>query len=773
MAPLRFRAGRSPAGFAAVWCCLCFLIAAPASHAAAAAAVEWQVADAALRYKLDLRRSPTESSAGYYCHLPDGGILRGGAATTVVMTDAGKVVPSFLLWQNPESGFSFVFADPGSSVRSVYVYIQSARQPQVWKPDSGITPSAILCTLPGRDNLGAAHSLAQLGRVDPMVNSINKAGIPKAPFSIGGDESGRPRPGSFYLLSYIIAPTAGSYWFSPFIREGQCEILIDGVRLNVHEHSKQWGGDGAAVDLTKGLHRVEVFQTADGTGPYSSNKRNGGLMFLTWRPPKEQLKGVESRILKDAEIVRSGDCNLISVEAKNGAPVAVGLATPGLCYWFENEEPLIIYDLNAVTTGEPAGTTYTWTFPEGAVFTGPKTQWIFSGLRETKVQLTTKSSAGTSSSIIPFFTFSIQAANLDNFYDRTAFRKAVTTMLAAYPHTPDPVADWSSAWWNNLMRTIEADGGYPLLHQLFTNHFDTVRKKISPEQLSTLQDLLLDLMQRQDPREALQWIQTFYAAAPSVDNRNALKLREGEVQMYYLGDRNTAKQIFTTLSTTPGELGERAKIRLGDLAFLDGDLNGATAIYADVQKRARNMRNAAPAVDKLVTNQLVNGNGGNAKPAASPDWRSAPLPMQGAAAGTAPGTDLKHGALQEVSLSENVHTLTEGNFFLEALQALSVWESEFPLSKISGDYIIRESALYIKMQDWKRAQPMLEAYCREIDASSFLPDAASMLIECVQGAKEPPASIRDIIVKVRDRLKFHPVAADLDRFLSGSTKPSP
>ena len=104
---------------------------------------------------------------------------------------------------------------------------------------------------------------------------------------------------------------------------------------------------------------------------------------------------------------------------------------------------------------------------------------------------------------------------------------------------------------------------------------------------------------------------------------------------------------------------------------------------------------------------------------------------------------------------------------LEAKQALQTWEREFPLSKISGDFIIRESALYMKWGDWKRAQPMLEAYCREIDASSFLPEAAAMLITCVKQLKEPPESIREIILKVKGRLLYHPVAKQLDAFLSG------
>ena len=97
----------------------------------------------------------------------------------------------------------------------------------------------------------------------------------------------------------------------------------------------------------------------------------------------------------------------------------------------------------------------------------------------------------------------------------------------------------------------------------------------------------------------------------------------------------------------------------------------------------------------------------------------------------------------------------------------------FRSSKISGDYILRESALYMKMEDWKRAQPMLEAYCREIDASSFLPDAASMLITCVKGNKAPPSSIRELIEKVKGRLKYHPVAAKLDEFLATAGKPTP
>lgn len=748
--------GRSDAHSVAVWLGLfALLVTAGWSRAA-----DWQVPEAAIRYRLDLAGKPTHPSAGYYVHLPDGGILRGTTPMTTVMTEDGKVIPSYLLWQNSESGFSIVFGDPGHPVRSVYVYAQTGRVPQHWKPESGLTPSALLCASPGRDSLTVAQALAKFGRVDADVHSANEAGIPRAPFSIGGDSTGRPRPGSFYLLSYVEAAVAGKYWVAPFIRNGQGEVQIDGHKLVPKQQSKQWGGTGAFVELTAGLHRVEVFQTAPGTGPYASSMNDGGLMYLAWRPPKEQLKSVEARVLKTSEIVRSGSCNLTAVEARDGAPVAAAVAKPQLVYWFENEEPLLIYELSALNANTPAGTTWTWTFPEGATLDGSKVQWLFPGFRESKVKLTVKSGQSISASTVSFFGFGTQQTSLDKPAHREAFRNVLASMLKAYPRNPDPVAGWSEAWWNNLLRTVEGGEGYPLLSALFTDHLDAVRKKLALSQLYPLQDLLLDLTQRKNPAEALQWVQKFQADASALARQHELKLREGELQMYYLGDRKLAEKIFAPIAVLNSDDGERARIRLGDLAFLEGDLNKATSLYAEVQNRARSKRNAAPTLPGLVANQLVEG--GVARPA-TPDWRSSPLALQGPKA-NAPSRTVS--ALQEVSLSENVRTLTEKDFLLEARQALALWEGEFPLSKISGDYIIHESALYMKFQDWKRARPMLEAYCREIDASSFLPDAATMLIACVKAEKAPPASIREIIEKVKGRLKYHPVASELDRFLS-------
>jgi hypothetical protein len=732
----------------------------------ARAAGEWQLPEAWLRYKLDLVGKPTHASAGYFARLPDGGILRGVTPATVVMTADGKVLPSFLLWQNPESGFSLVFGDVGDA-KSVNVYVTTARPAQFWRPNTGLTPSAILCADPGRDTMNAAKALANFGRVDAAVHSINKAGVPRAPLSIGGDETGRPKPAVFYLLAHVNAADAGKYWIAPFIRHGAAEVLIDGTKLAMKEQSKLWGGDGSFVDLKSGLHRVEIFQTAPGTGAYNSSPKSGGLSFLTWRGPKETLKDVESRVISNSEIVRSGACRLSGIETKDGSPVACAQARAGLIYWFENEEPLIVYTLQAVAGGNAADTTYAWTFPEGGTVEGSSAQWLLPGLRESRVRLTAKSGKSISQCTVPIFGFSTEATSLNNARHREAFRDVIAKMLAAYPRTPDPVAGWSDSHWNNLLRTVEQGEGYAVLRLLFTDRWETVRKKLGTGQVTALQDVLVDIAQRDNPREAVQWLEKFFAAATDATRKNELRLRNAEVLMYYLDDKKAAATLLTGLAALPGDIGERAKVRLGDLAFIGGDLNKATSYYADLQNAARARRNATSALPGgLVTNQLL---ASGATPPPAPDPKAKPTPTPPPPPPATAKSELlgRGGALQDVSLSENVRTLIEGGFLLEARQALQAWEREFPLSKISGDFVIRESAFYMASADWKRARPMLEAYCREIDASSFLPQAASMLITCVKQAKEPRDSIREIIEKVKGRLKYHPVAKELDAFLSG------
>ena len=720
------------------------------------AAENWQAPGAPVRFQLRLAQKPTHPSAGYIAQLPDGGILSRNLSSPVVMTPEGRELPSYMLWDNPETGFSIVFADPGDQTDTVYVYMATNRQPLRWNPQTGLTPSGLLCASPGQNSLKAAQALAKLGRVESTASVLRKVGIPHVPLSIGGDETRRPRPCVFYLLCYLDAPEDGKYWVAPFTNHGSTEVCFNGNKLTLSKRSHKWGGLGAWVELKRGLQRVEVFQTYPADAPPWAQ---GGLFFLAWRTPQDTLQHLEARRVASKEIALSGECVLQQAEYRDGTPMACPQIKPGKTFWFENEDPLIVYQFEALTGNNPPGTVYTWSLSARAAMDGTQVSWIFPGLREFRVKLEARNGEKASKCTIPFFTWSNISSNMNTPQDRDLFQNTLGGMLAAFPKGADPFAEWNDAFWNNLIRCVDYGKETPVLGQLFTQYWDTTCKKLTPAQMSVLQDVFLSTL-GEKPSEVLEWLNKFQQGATDPVRRGKLRLQQAEVQLFSMRDRKLAREIFSSLAASPdGIIADRAKIRLGDIALLEGDLNRASAYYADVQNRARARRNAPrAATGSLVSDQLLQSGSAQASPA--------PTPANAPFAQNKMKELLNSAALQEVSLSENVKTLVEQGFLLEARQTLQTWEMEFPLSKVSGDFILREAEFYMKNKEWSRAGLMLEAYCRTIDASSYLPDAASMLIECVKNSGEPRESVRELIEKVRDRLKYHPVAAKLDAFLA-------
>lgn len=714
---------------------LCLFSATPAL------AADWLAEEAPVRFTLRLAGRPTHGSAGYFAHLPDGGILPGPLPVTRVFTSSGTELESYLLWHNQDAGLAMVFADPGPRTDKVHVYVAGTRHPTLWRPETGLTPSAILCADPASGSMIAARNLSRLGRVGPTVHYRNKAGIRRAPFSVGGDDSGRPRPCAFYLLAHVVVSAPGETWIAPFVLDGECEVRVDGRLLKPEKRIDKWGGTGQGFDLEKGLHRIEVLQTAGGEGGFS-DRREGGLMYLTWRTPNAtagELGGVrsenvpmsgtsrrETRVLGDREIARSGPCALERVESRDGGPAACVQMKASHIYWAGDEEPLIAYRLEAITGGNPDDTVYTWSLPGPGTVEGTSFTWLFPGLREHRFTLTAESQGRRSQCVHPFFGFTTARTDLNRADDRRAFRAACLSMVEAYPPRPDPAAGWGDAYWNNLFRTLDFGKGYPLLRNLFAARSATLRQRLSRDQIAELQGVFLDTAPRIDPEEALRWIRTFGEAERLAERRGLLKIREAEVYMYYLDDPGAAERVLGTLARGTGEIAERARIRLGDLALIGRDLNQATSFYADVQNRVRRNRNT-----------------GDAGPSAS--W--------------------KLGALLDVSAAENVDNLLAQGYLLEARGALDEWERTSPLTKVTGDYILHESRLFMEVEDWQRARPMLEAYCDLVDASSFLPDAAKALVECMVAMDVPDEEMRAYGKKLLDRLEFHPVARELEWML--------
>ena len=707
-------------------------------------AADWQVAEAPVRFSLRLVDSPTHSEAGYLVRIPDGGLLSSPFPRTQVVTPTGKSVESYVLWHGPETGLWIVFADPGRKAKRVDVYVSPSRRLETWTPSTGLRPSPLLVADPTRNNLSDAKRLAELGKIDPRVHVTPMAGIRRAPLSVGGDQSGRPRPTSFYLHAYVATIDPGRTWISPFFQEGENEVLINGETLKAKKRTDKWGGTGQWFDLEKGLHRIEMFTASKERGSYGEGKFRGHT-YLTWKTPNmsaDELGGRQSpdqpdpgtprwetRIIEDKEIVRSGQCEIESVTARDGGPIAAFSIRPGPNFWFEGEDPLAVYTFEAMREGNPDDTEYVWSFEQGARTRGPSTTWLVPGGREHRVALTAMSAKGKSTCAVPFFGYSTVATSLDNHHHRRAFRLAMQTVLEAYPVQPDPCANWGDAYWKNLLRTAEYGKGYPLLRNLFGQRMTTAAKKLSPEDRRLLEDIFLDVAPRIDPAQALNVIAAFYQAAPDGARRAELEIREAEVFLIYLDQSQKAGELLARIARQRSEQAELAKIRLGDLYFQRGELNKATRLYADVQQRVRHERNAKPRPGERGVES----------------W--------------------KVGAVKDAAHSANVARLIEESEFLAARQALDSWERNFPLSKISEDFVLQEARLYMALTDWKRARWLLEPYCRQVDASSFLPDSAKALLRCMKGMKEPAETLSETAVMLKKRLEFHPVAQDLEAYI--------
>ena len=715
----------------------------------AATAEEWHVAAAPVRFALELKRTPTHKDAGYFVHLPDGGILPKNYPNTYVVTETGEVLRSGVLWHNEVGGLALVFASPARASK-VYVYVSRRSQFNLWTPESGIRPSAILCTDPTTGSMEAARNLASLGSVGPTVHYEQMAGYKRAAFCIGGDLTGRPRPCAFYLLAHLASSDPGKTWVAPFTMQGVTKVRINGEPVEPYNRIDKWGGTGDYADIHPGLNRVEVFQTAEGRGGFDS-KKTGGLMYLTWRTPKAtmaELGGVrsgkvpmkgtsrmETRTIRKNEIARSGRCRVVAVRSRDGVALPVVRARPKRLYWFGEETPIFLYELEALAGGNPAGTRYSWQFnPKSAPVSGEKLTWLFPGRRDVSVRLTATGSSRRIKALRSFYSWAPISSSLNDPQTRKDFFNASLTMFRAAGNSADPMAGLGEAYWNTLMRAVTIGEGVELLDLLLTKRMPLLRKHIRPGDIDLLEDVVLDAVSRRDVPDAINWIR---ARRRQISNRaglNKLALAEADIRLHRLGESNTVTRLLVPLVRQSGEISEIARIRLGDLAFVSGDLNRATALYADVQNRVRHQRNAGT-------------------PAAGLGMRSGSLRRRTADTNV---DNWKLTAFLGVSVSETVKSLIDQGQLLQAHEALQAWERQFPLSKVSGDYVLQEARYHMKLKDRARARSMLEAYCNLVDASSYIPDASLELLKCMVAMKASRDDLRAYCRKMSERLEFHP-----------------
>jgi len=721
---------------------------------------EWQAPQAPLRFTVALKRRPTHGRAGYFLRLPDGGILPRPFPLTRVVDRDGSPLKSATLWHSRAVGLGIVFEDPGHT-GNVHVYVAGSRKLDVWSPDSGLTPSAILCTRSRHGSRRDAEALAGLGRADGLIHFLNRAGSPEAPLSVPGDLSGREAPCALYMLAYLATKDAGKTWIAPITFCGESEVRIDNQVITPKKRIEKSGGTGQWLELSQGLHRLDIRCWSD---LWTSKQ---GLMALTWKTPNTtigQLGGRRgahlrfpgtamwaSRHLQTDEIVRSGHGTIHRIQSRDGGPVAHFSMRATHNFWFEGEDPVFVYELTAFTAGNPKESEYVWSFGDEAEARGGSLSWLFRGREEHTVKLTAVAAGRQSTRTVPFYPFTSSQTSMRDPAARSAYRAACLNVFRAYPPDADPTAAWDESMWSNFFRNMEIGRGDALLSHIFTQRWEKLKRKLPVDRRERLEDMFMVLASRVDPAKAAQWASGFAQGAASPVRAGYMRLAQAESLMYGLGKLGAAEEIIRPMTRHRSELAERAKIRLGDVKFLAGDLNAATKLYGDAQSRFRPLNRASAAAQRQEDTARA----------------------AGAAVGAGKIDDWKASTIKEVFASETVRSLLRQGYYGEARAALRDWERQFPLSKISGDYVLLEAKLYMAWRDNRRARAMLEAYCDHVDASSFIPDAVGAVLDCMLEMQETDAVLVKFCESVKKRIEFHPVAEHVNGILRSIERGEP
>jgi hypothetical protein len=739
------------------------------TSAAQSANDNWQVKDATVRYTVQLSVKPSHASAGYFVSIPDGGTLPSPRPEPVVYDAAGKLLKSAVLWHCKDTQCAMIFETPQRD-GDVTIYFRGVQKPAFWKPESGLTPSAILTQVTGTREKSAALKLANLGSVSSDVHISNQAwnagnwkgnSIPLALWERYMDNGS-----AMYMLAHIEVTDPGRIWIGPLSRSGEMDVAINGKMLKKRKKNDKVGGVGAEIELSKGLHRVELYG-------YSHNNRVVGPMMFAWRTPKtsiDQLGGERPPDLKypgtsmgescsiDAEnVLKSGHCTILDVTARSGLVAAFDFKCTEL-FAFPNEDDLLAYRMKAWKGRNPADAVYTWKIEQNgdALPQGSEISWLFSGEKYTRVTMSVEVGRKSAACSYVFLPYTENSSSIDNQTTRQEFKLACYHMIKAYLPGNDPYAKWNDAMWNNFFRVQELNSANALLEFMITESWDHLKKKLAPERKALVQDIFLCTLSSRKPREALKWCETFGSDEFSTARSASFKLRAADIKMYYLDDPQGADKEIAPLLLSSGEGSELAKIKKGDLEFITGNLNAAIQRYGEVQSQSKT-RTQVVLPDRLLPKfaepvEIAQDRPGRNRRRNMPktEEQNTFVPLE------APANveNWKLSAIRDVAASENVARLLEQGFYLEAYQALQIWERAFPMAKISGDYLLREADLYMALGDFKRARIILSAYCEQIDLSNFLPEAMNKVKRCMMEMHEPAAEIEKYEQEILKRTVF-------------------
>jgi len=291
--------------------------------------------------------------------------------------------------------------------------------------------------------------------------------------------------------------------------------------------------------------------------------------------------------------------------------------------------------------------------------------------------------------------------------------------------------------WDIFWRVQEPGKGKALVAHIVSKRWTTIKDKLSSTHRLQLERRFFSLICHLAPDKALEWLENLEKRETDAARRGELRLMRVELLVYHLDDLDAARKAAKVVMSRSGDLAMKARIRLADIEFLAGNYNEARKMYGEVQSRVNHGKRATG---------KQGGKGG------VQDWRI--------------------GAIRSTASSETVRSLMKQGYYLEAREVLDAWETEFPLSKLTGDYMVVEASYYIETGNYVRAKRVLDAYCAGMEATSYLPEALKQTLVCMIKMDAPNEELGELCAEIKKRFPYHPVGEEVEnlwQILKGGT----
>ena len=693
--------------------------------ASASARDDWYVKDATVRFRAKVTRGPSHKSAGCIVRIPDGGVLPRPQPETTVVDEKGRPLKHGCLWHDPEQDLVLVF-EPPAGKQGVFIYARKGTKLNVWRPGSGLTPGIMAYVKRNGRELADAR---RIEKRFPPGKGVHIEMLPSP--ALGALPRGMQGPFSDYVLCHFITKDAGKTWISPQVTRGaEVEAYVDGKKMNCRkEFPQRAGAIGDWHVLTNGVHRMELY----GYRPAMDSR-----FQLAWKTPNagaSELGGVNpvhegrtmwaARPIRENECLHSGTAKVGAGRFRDGAPLPVITVMPREYVWLD-DDPLVLYNVRTHARANPKGTTYTWQFAKTSQVAGSEAlSWLFPAHQECRVGLAARNGAAERSVVRTFYSICSgkRQSDLNRSDVRERYNAALLAMLKSVPARTDPAGVWNTSVWKLLFRLLDPIESRPIISELIPARWPIVARRLDDAARWRIEDMFFDTICATAPQDALKWAAVFDQKSRRAERRKQWRLRRAEALMYYTPNLDKAEAALKPIIATPkSPTTVRAHIRLGDIALLRGKYGEALKHYAAVQTRVK-----------------------HSKQTATKDWRI--------------------GAVRDTAVSETTRSLIRQKYYEKAKQALADWEMEFPLSKLSADYIMAEALLLMELGNHRRAARNLSAYCRAVDVTNHLPEAMTLALKCMIELGEPDDKLKDFAMEMKTRFKYHPLGDDADNLL--------